>query len=1399
MSEKGLAEHYKVLKQFLVISDDLSTRTKTNSTRAARAREKLLKLSSAQFRELSTDVYDELKRRIDESRGEPDYLLPKSTFHPKRNQARQKLSSLPQSRFKDLVSDISFEIERRDLHRTSDVNNSNHYASNDNSKSLNQAVQDNGREINNRDNVDENNNGYSTKGDLKEMDRGINSAKQPNSSELLNQTIGVQPKTVIPTKANLTWSSDEENDDDQPEINKLDILVDGDRAGSRSLDHQNDRSFNQQGSDMDQTISELRNRLDNIESEKMQLQEKYDLLKSDYEYSASQNKTLSDEMDNLSEEKNNWLQNKSDYERRLDALQSETNSRSMNETKNNDLLLLELENLKATNASLRLENHSMKNTSPREVFTSREATSPQRSNASVREATSIASLNAFNDIGATSPQRSNATSKDISINPSSNTSNELKKDMELFIEKLSDLDSASIKNQQKSLLTDNNAAVWQERYEALRSGQISSSLKESVISRDELKTFVTPSGLISMKLVTDLQALVESFLLSINDPNPVPDMLFDKISKISLLGNEIANQGEKQHLNSNENSICLREAVSYALTTTRYYAIFSDILPKIVVEKSLGEVCFTVCELISISKLNENSTGTININQEPLHVLNEKTRHNDAKETDSDINTAVRPLKMANKLRENQNQNFHNAERDMGSSTPTKSLNEGSILDSQNVSPTKTRELTKSLNEGSILDSQNVSPTKTRELTKSLNEGSIIDSQNVTPTKTRELTKSLNEGSIIDSQNVTPTKARELTKSLNEGSILDSQNVSPTKTRELAQERIDHIDSSSSIKIDELSPVRRGIIPTEFASRGTPSLSKNLNPSPRSRNISALASKFEGGNNSPEETRVSNSYSPASRRQNDSLLTPSESKGIDSNVISNEGNITPTKRSNIFDRVKQFDSPTDRSIHKPQSNTDNLTNTEIKSDQKSISSDNDMDESQANDLNDDVNNSFLVSRSSLEIRQQNQENRSDSALSSPRLENVNENDSIDSKINTGAAVAGAAAAGTAFAGSRSKGLFQSIRNRLAPGSDKSSTTDANNEEKTHTDLKSKGLSDTEITSSKNSNDEVNTLPAVNKDVGSRSIVSDNISDANISNVLLQNSKNNDTDSQFENVNPINEKADLPIPSSKVEDMNGNQSSIIPQYLDEESTNMNGNQKPQGLDENATNINMSNDRNIETNKKPKGVNFTNDRNTSNVSDQEESSFDAESDDNEHPQESQARQRQEYRKSMAAATFNVDLFDIDDPDNTLTQVLLYLEHQTVQVISTIQSLLSAIKKPSATRGDLRQKSKAITEVILQMTEATNTSMNQTRNAQLKEHGSWVVKSLDDCNHRMNILCKPNGDKNDTDFADKNFKQRLAGISFDIAKCTKELVKTVEEASLKEDIANIDARLSHSEDLT
>lgn len=163
------------------------------------------------------------------------------------------------------------------------------------------------------------------------------------------------------------------------------------------------------------------------------------------------------------------------------------------------------------------------------------------------------------------------------------------------------------------------------------------------------------------------------------------------------------------------------------------------------------------------------------------------------------------------------------------------------------------------------------------------------------------------------------------------------------------------------------------------------------------------------------------------------------------------------------------------------------------------------------------------------------------------------------------------------------------------------------------------------------------------------------------------------------------------------------------------------------------------------------------------------------------------------------FDVDAFDIENPDNSLSDLLLYLEYQTMDVINTIQSLLSSIKVPNSTAGELRTESNAINQVIRQMVEATSVSMNQSRNATLKEHGSWVVQSLDDCRRRMTILChlKSDGEmtthEGDDDFADKHFKQRLAGIAFDVAKCTKELVKTVEEASLKNNIEYLNAKLS------
>ncbi|KAI5462125.1 hypothetical protein BGZ63DRAFT_205654 [Mariannaea sp. PMI_226] len=114
LDESILSEHYVALRAFL-ISRDPNYKQPPN-----KARDKLLRLSSVQFYELSTDVYDELIRRQATARtppnaptGPPPFLQPEKTFHPKRNQARQRLSSLGPPRFRDLAADVFHELERR--------------------------------------------------------------------------------------------------------------------------------------------------------------------------------------------------------------------------------------------------------------------------------------------------------------------------------------------------------------------------------------------------------------------------------------------------------------------------------------------------------------------------------------------------------------------------------------------------------------------------------------------------------------------------------------------------------------------------------------------------------------------------------------------------------------------------------------------------------------------------------------------------------------------------------------------------------------------------------------------------------------------------------------------------------------------------------------------------------------------------------------------------------------------------------------------------------------------------------------------------------------------------------------------------------------------------------------
>lgn len=1140
MVEKDLKEHYRALKQFLAVSGDQGTRSK--SSRALRAREKLVKLTSTQFKELSTDVYDELKRRIDESKSEPDYLLPKSTFHAKRNQARQKLSTLPQTRFKDLVSDISSEIERRGLHSSPTdalTGNSSFDTSFDSSVSRSAPAPVPTVTVNESRSA----------GEEESQDHEDNHDKSADSAPgMINQTL--QSTVVVPKTANVAWSSDEEergekeekeekerNETNEGEDNEEHLHeeteannVNGEREirkGDENFDTRNildDRSI--QGSRLSQKTQEskdlvsesklilqrqldsLNEKLNYVESEKNELESKYTLLKHGHQELEKENQRLNSEIQGLLGQRET-ISLENEKLKRKDFPES---SRSIGEPQSE--LERNFEALKASNAGLRLENQSLKNTP------------------SGRH-------------GERTPSRS-SSDRDF-LRAKSTGDPELKKKLDLFLHKISDTESPR---------SDDNT-IEQKEIKKGESSELSQRISKQVqsLSTDRLRLFVSPTGLVSIKLVSELNILTEDFLEILNSDKKDTDALFDKISRISHVANQIATQGDYKNNNSNDKVVYLRGAICHALDATRYFALYPGILPRIVVEKAAGEINFIVCDLISVVKLNENSRDSESIDETAISVprLSLNIR-NKANTNIVDTEIQGKPLKMANKLK-------------------------------------------------------------------------LAYTPEQLPVKDSE-------------------KYNKTDKTYEDNSSFDRTT--------------DHEATSKNGQ-------------RQFEGKPIP---------PR------IATSRRG---EPEEQ-------PSPLELKSKVLNPFANSNYDEEDV--------PRRLKALDKVNQFNNSSDNvgdskgttGITKQDTLSQQLANTD--------------DQSNSQDAYNNLSKGSLSSRtraffSSLKGRSASKNYKKDNEQKAQNANGQHTNTDIDAKNEV-----------PESKDENQRQLTEHDTGRI--------------EKETDSDIQDKSVDPSPITN--DSNEETEILP---KKVY---IMSKDLEDPN---------PDINDNQQFSEDN-LAEKPEL----KRSESVKPEEEEITPPKKIEEDKN---DQYP--------------DSDYHSEVAENGDDFS---------------------------EVEAKKRQVLRKSMAAATFNVDMFDIDDPNNSLTQVLLYLEHQTVKVISTIQSLLSAIKKQDASKGELREKSQAILEVISQMTDATNNSMNQTRNRQLKEHGSWIVRSLEDCNHRMSVLCRPMSDKQDKTTADRSFKQRLAGISFDIAKCIKELVKTVEESSIKEEITNIDARLNAADDL-
>lgn len=125
--------------------------------------------------------------------------------------------------------------------------------------------------------------------------------------------------------------------------------------------------------------------------------------------------------------------------------------------------------------------------------------------------------------------------------------------------------------------------------------------------------------------------------------------------------------------------------------------------------------------------------------------------------------------------------------------------------------------------------------------------------------------------------------------------------------------------------------------------------------------------------------------------------------------------------------------------------------------------------------------------------------------------------------------------------------------------------------------------------------------------------------------------------------------------------------------------------------------------------------------------------------------------------------------------VSQLQIFLETQAEGIVESIQSLLSRIRADGDMQA-LRNHVTNITDVVARVVDNTQTAMAQDGNNKLRERGDWIVANLSGCSDKMTAMSEE-GEPVDGP-ADKEFRGRLAALAFDLARETKDLVRTVEE---------------------
>lgn len=1461
-SEVSLAHHrdifhyYVSLKTFFEVTGE--NRDRSNSTRAQKARAKLLKLSSSQFYELSTDVSDELQRRIGEDANQPDYLLPKANFHMKRNQARQKLANLSQTRFNDLLDDILFEIKRRGFDKDLDAPR----------PPLPQPMK---QEVS------------------KDSDDTARTSTNSSSVTQVAPNVSVQPSLVIPKMASIDWSSEEEEEEQvkekpnepegkqtsmdekkeaKPALNP--IVTDSDLPDSQVLarditsmartpttTHKNYWDVN------DSPIIKVDNDIDNEKGPEQ--------LKSPEVQRAENNNPNSEMEDKVKE---------------LTDLNSD--------------LHLQIEDLNAKLASLTSEKEKEK----KEEKEEKEKEKNLKSNYTIDESFQKELLSLNSQIGELSIENENLKQKisEFELHQKKNDNHNDLKITDGFISKYSSADGLI---PAQYILNANNLIIqFTTRLSAVPIGD--STAISHQIGEELFQILSQLSNLISQLLLSAdllqykdqvilLKASLSHAITSIRYFSVYGPVLIPKITvqaAVSEVGFAMCNLIDSAKIKSDSNGESTtsnegnRQVLEYSSPTAT-----TPMTPTFPSTSGINMKKGFINPRKPASFLNdveeeESPVKPLKITQKAINspIIRPSSSNGVPTTSRKPSGTGLFSLMIDSSIAKNSS---HKEDNDKYVS-PIKAVTSASNSASSNISEIPKLTLPPQAKIGTVIPpSENQVPNIKIENTEEDNKRSDITNEiSVKPTssiadklkqfeQSSEKKSSPKENPIAkEEMDSKPKLSNKFITSMNDVSTDDSSSdgnenddadddddftymaLKQTMKREGSKieknndsklpaniVELDLHESPESVKIESpesIKEITSSEMSSEMPSSSLPKrLVEDVEPSEMSEKGASVESvrkkNFQeplGDVESPDMTQKIKSLGMTGKAVGPESASRVESPGMTGQIKS----LDMTGKAVDPESDSRVESPGMKEQIKSLGMTGKIAAQEsIKSPEaaRKLASSGEVDKIESPRMvreseSLEVVGNTIPSNMTVKMESPNlkgntvsepQEIRRDIASSEP-IENVDPPKVLKKIVfpkavnRTGSPKSVEKTPSSATL--KKSGLPEPNSQIVSPELAKNSPLAPI---KKNVELRETNKPHTET---------ITSVEPTNKDANT------SWRDADLNRTIKREEEDEDFDRVNHNIQitgaytktgkidyhkiPVDRKAksDAEVHTSEEDidesnNVNGKRADAQIHITERKHAFVNPtensqvkktshspflNSKPIQYENSESNGGINNDIKI------KNTGETTAHDEKHYSDDDDSSYQFVPMKHEEQEQEQNRSEEEESEDddeeEEDSDFDVDTFDIENPDNTLSELLLYLEHQTMDVISTIQSLLTSIKKPQVTKGNLRGESNAINQVIGQMVDATSISMEQSRNANLKKHGDWVVQSLRDCSRRMTILCQLTGDgilakeKSDQDYADKNFKQRLAGIAFDVAKCTKELVKTVEEASLKDEINYLNSKL-------